>query len=112
MSFTLPLSALTRKPLARRLQQASGSGALRVGRRLQALRALADTQSVQAGAERLHLGQHTLRDSRNALLLQGVSSLGSPRPPGRPHPGPPSPRRALAALITAGPQAAGAPQER
>ena len=109
MSFPLPLSALTRQPRSRQLQQASGSGALRVVRRLQALRALADTQSVQAGAERLHLGQHTLRDSRNALLLQGVSSLGSPRPPGRPNPCTPSPRRELAALSTAGPQATGYP---
>ena len=109
MSFPLPLSALTRQPRSRQLQQASGSGALRVVRRLQALRALADTQSVQAGAERLHLGQHTLRDSRNALLLQGVLSLGSPRPPGRPNPCTPSPRRELAALSTAGPQATGYP---
>ena len=107
MAFTLHLSSFTRKQLYRRLQQAYGSGALRVVRRIQALLALADNQSVQEVAEMLHLGQQTIRDYRNAFLLRGVASLGYTRPPGRPSTLTPSQRRELAALIKAGPQAAG-----
>jgi hypothetical protein len=84
VSFPLHLSSCTRQQLSRRLQQAYGSGALRVGRRIQALLALADHHSVQEVAARLTRGQQTMRDSRNAFLLKGVSSLVSTRPPGRP----------------------------
>jgi len=107
VSFTLHLSFFTRKQLYRRLQQAYGSGALRVVRRIQALLALADNQSVEEVAERLNLGQPTMRDYRNAFLLKGVASLVYTRPPGRPSQLTPSQRRELATLITAGPQAAG-----
>jgi transposase len=109
VSFPLHLSALTRQQLYRWLQQAYGRGDLRVVRRIQALLALADTQSVQEGAERRNLGQQPIRDSRHAFLLQGVSRLVSTRPPGRPHNFTPSQRRALAHLLKAGPQAAGYP---
>ena len=80
MSFTLHLSSFTRKQLYRRLQQAYVSGALRVVRRIQALLALADNQSVQEVAEMLNLGQQTIRDYRNTLLLKSVSSLMYTRP--------------------------------
>src|SRR5919198_5481104 len=107
VSFTLHLSSFTRKQLYRRLEQAYGRGALRVVRRIQALLALADNQSVQEVAEMLNLGQQTIRDYRNAFLLKGVSSLVYSRPPGRPRKLTPSQRRDLAHLIKAGPQAAG-----
>jgi transposase len=107
VSLTLHLSSFTRQQLSRRLQHASGSGDLRVVRRIQALLALADNHSVQEVAERLTLGQQTMRDSRNAFLLKGVSSLVYTRPPGRPSTFTPSQRRELASLITAGPQTAG-----
>jgi transposase len=107
VSFTLHLSSFTRKQLYRRLQQAYGSGDLRVVRRIQALLALADNHSVQEVAEMLNLGQQTIRDYRNALLLKGVSSLVYTRPPGRPSTLTPSQRRELATLIKAGPQKAG-----
>src|SRR5919204_5672868 len=107
VSFTLHLSSLTRKQLYRQLQQAYSRGDLRVVRRIQALLALADNQSVQEVAAMLNLGQQTIRDYRNAFLLKGVSSLVYTRPPGRPSKLTPSQRRELAALIKAGPQAAG-----
>jgi transposase len=107
VAFTLHLSSFTRKQLYRRLQQAYGRGALRVVRRIQALLALADNQSMQEVAEMLNLGQQTIRDSRNAFLLKGVSSLVYTRPPGRLSTLTPAQRRELAALIKAGPQAAG-----
>jgi transposase len=107
VSFTLHLSSLTRKQLYRRLQQAYSHGALRVVRRLHALLALADNQSVQAVAERLGLGEQTVRDYCNAFLLQGLSSVEYKRSPGRPSKLTKSQRRDLADLIKAGPQAAG-----
>src|SRR5215467_7241406 len=99
VSFPLHLSSLTRKKLYRRIQQAYGSGALRVVTRIQALLAFADNQSVPEVAEMLNLGQQTIRDYRNAFLLKGVSSLVYTRPPGRPRKLTPSQRRELAALI-------------
>ena len=84
MSFPLHLSSFTRQQRYRRLQHAYGSGDLRVVRRIQALLALADHQSVQEVAAMLNLGQQTLRDYRHAFLLQGVSRLVYTRPPGRP----------------------------
>jgi transposase len=107
VSFPLHLSSLTRKQLYRRLQQAYSHGDLRVVRRLHALLALADNQSVQEVAERLGLGEQTVRDYRNAFLLQGTSSLEYKRSPGRPSKLTKSQRRELAALIKAGPQTAG-----
>lgn len=107
MSFTLHRSSLTRKQLYRRLQQAYGQGDLRVVRRIQALLAFADTLSVREVAERLSLGEHTVRDYRNAFLLRGLSRLSYKRPPGRPSKLTKSQCRALADLLKAGPQAAG-----
>jgi hypothetical protein len=62
VSFPLHRSSFTRKQLYRRLQQAYGQGNLRVVRRLQALLALAESQSVQEVAKMLNLGQQTIRD--------------------------------------------------
>ena len=107
MSFTLHLSSFTRKQLYRRLQQAYGQGNLRVVRRIQALLALAESQSVQEVAQMLNLGQQTIRDYRNAFLLKGASSLKYKRPPGRPNKLTKTQRRELAGLIKAGPKAAG-----
>ena len=107
MSFTLHLSSFTRKQLYRRLEQAYGQGDLRVVRRIQALLALADSQSVQEVATMLNLGPQTIRDYRNAFLLKGVSSLHYKRSPGRPSTLTQTQRRELADLIKAGPQAAG-----
>lgn len=107
MSFTLHLSSFTRKQLYCRLQQAYGQGTLRVVRRIHALLALAENQSVEEVAEILNLGQQTIRDYRNAFLLKGASSLVYKRPPGRPSKLTKTQRRKLADLIKAGPQAAG-----
>jgi transposase len=109
VSFPLHLSSFTRQQLYRRLPQVYSHGDLRVVRRLHALLALADNQSVQAVAERLGLGEQTVRTYRHAFLLQGTSSLEDKRAPGRPSQRTQSQRRELAALLKAGPQAAGYP---
>jgi transposase len=107
VSFTLHLSAFTRKQLYRRLQQAYGQGDLKLVRRIHALLALAENTSVSEVAEMLNLGQQTVRDYRNTFLQKGVSSLSYKRPSGRPSKLTKTQRRQLADLIKAGPQAAG-----
>src|SRR2546423_15306865 len=84
VSFTLHLSPFTRKQLYRRLQQAYTCGALRLVKRIHALLALAQDMAVCDVAEMLALGQQTVRDYRNQFLWQGVASLVSRCPPGRP----------------------------
>ena len=51
MSFPLHLSAFTRKQLSRRLQQAYASGSLKLVKRIHALLALAQGQSVSDVAD-------------------------------------------------------------
>jgi DNA-binding NarL/FixJ family response regulator len=64
VSFTLQLSAFTRKQLYRRLQQAYASGSLKLIKRIHALLALAQGQSVSDVAQMLSLGEQTVRDYR------------------------------------------------
>ena len=107
MSFTLHLSPFTRKQLYHRLQQAYAKGALRLVRRIHALRALAADMSVQEVAQRWNLGDQTVRDYRNTFLVKGMASLAYTRPPGRPRKLTKTQRHKLAEWIKAGPQAAG-----
>ena len=107
VSFTLHLSPFTRQQLYRRLQQAYANGALRLVKRIHALLALAEDMSVQDVAQMLHVGEQTVRDYRNRFLVQHMASLTYTQPPGRPSKLTKTQRRELAALIKAGPQAAG-----
>jgi transposase len=107
MSFTLHLTAFTRKQLYRRLQQAYAHGDLRLVRRLHALLALAEDMSIRDVADMLNLGEQTVRDYRNQFLIKGMASLAYKRPPGRPSKLSKTQRRELAQSLKAGPQAAG-----
>src|ERR671933_773839 len=107
VSFTLHRSPFTRKQLYRRLQQAYANGALRLVKRIHALLALAEDMRVHDVAEMLHLGAHTVRDYRNRFLVQHMASFTYTQPPGRPSKLTKAQRGELAALIKAGPQAAG-----
>src|SRR5262249_7554957 len=107
VSFTLHLSPLTRQQLYHRLQQAYAQGALRLVRRIHARPAFAAAMSVQEVAQMWNRGDQTVRDDRNAFLVQGIASLAYTRPPGRPRKRTNTPRRQLAAWIQAGPPAAG-----
>jgi transposase len=98
---------LPRKQLYRRLQQAYSSGDLRLVRRTHTLLALADDMSVQEVAEMWNLGDQTVRDYRNAFLVQGMASLVYKRPSGWPSKLTKTQRHELAEWINAGPQAAG-----
>jgi len=107
VSFTLHLSAFTRKQLSRRLQQASVSGSLKLVKRLHALLALAQGQSVGDVAEMLSLGAQTVRDYRHPYLFTGMASLVYKAPPGRPSTRTTTQRQQLAEWIKASPQEAG-----
>jgi transposase len=107
MSFTLQLSSFTRKQLYRRLQQAYASGSLKLVKRIHALLALAQGQSVSAVADMLSLGEQTVRDYRNQYLLKGMTSLVYQAPPGRPSKLTKTQRQQLAEWITASPQGSG-----
>jgi transposase len=107
MSFTLQLSAFTRKQLYRRLQQAYASGSLKLVKRIHALLALAQSQSVREVAEMLSLGEQTVRDYRNQYLFKGMASLVYEAPPGRPSKLTKTQRQQLAEWLKASPQDSG-----
>ena len=107
VSFPLRLSAFTRKHLYRRLQQAYASGSLKLIKRIHALLALAQGQSVSDVAQMLALGEQTVRDYRNQYLCQGMASLVYTAPPGRPSKLTKTQRQQLAQWIKASPQDAG-----
>ena len=107
MTFTLRLTPLLHQQLYRRLQQAYASGSLRFVKRLHALVAIAEGMTVHDVAQMVGLGEQTVRDYRNRFRWHGVASLVYQRPPGRPAKLTQTPRKALAPLIEAGPQAAG-----
>jgi transposase len=107
VSFTLQLSAFTRKHLYRRLQQAYASGSLKLIKRIHALLALAQGQSVSDVAQMLSLGEQTVRDYRNQYLFKGMASLVYKAPPGRPSKLTKTQRQQLAKWIKASPQDSG-----
>lgn len=107
MSFTLQLSSFTRKQLYRRLQQAYASGSLKLVKRIHALLALAQGQSVSEVAAMLSLGEQTVRDYRNQYLFKGMASLVYKAPPGRPSKLTKTQRQQLAEWIKASPQGSG-----
>jgi transposase len=107
VSFTLHLRAFTRKQLYRRLQQAYASGSLKLVKRIHALLALAQGQSVSDVAEMLSRGEQTVRDYRNQYLFKGMASLVYKAPPGRPSKLTKTQRQQLAEWIKASPQEAG-----
>jgi transposase len=107
VSFPLHLRPFTRKQLSRRLQQAYASGALRLVKRIHALLALAQGQSVSDVAEMLALGEQTARDYRSQYLFKGMASWVYQAPPGRPSKLTKTQRQQLAAWIKASPQDVG-----
>ena len=105
--FTLQLSSFTRKQLSRRLNEAYASGSLKLVKRIHALLALTQSQSVRQVAEMLALGEQTVRDYRNQFLLKGMASLVYKAPPGRPSKLTKTHRQSLAEWIKASPQDSG-----
>jgi transposase len=107
VTCTIRLTPFMRQQLYRRLHQAYASGSLRLVKRIHALLAIAEGAAVREVSQRLALGEQTVRDYLNSFLWRGAASLVYQRPPGRPAKLTKTQRQALAALIEAGPQAAG-----
>lgn len=63
-----------RQQLYRRLHQAYASGSLRLVKRIHALLAMAEGTAVSEAAQRLALGEQTVRDYLNGFLWHGVAS--------------------------------------
>jgi transposase len=109
VTFTLHLTPLLRQQLSRRLHQAYASGSLRLVKRLHALLAIAESMTVHEVSHILDVGEQTVRDYLNRFLWQGIASFVYKRPPGRPAKLTKTQHKELAALLEAGPQAAGYP---
>src|SRR5918996_1877378 len=107
VTFTLQLSSFTRKQFQRRLNEAYASGSLKLVKRIHALLALTQSQSVRQVAEMLALGEQTVRDYRNQFLIKGMASLVYKAPPGRPSKLTKTQRQSLAEWIKASPQDSG-----
>jgi hypothetical protein len=60
----------------RRLKEAYANGALQLVKRIHALLALAQGQSVSEVADMMPLGEQTVRDYRNQFLLKGIATGG------------------------------------
>jgi transposase len=107
MQYRIRLSKAMRQTLVEQLERAYRAAQLRLVKRIHALLALVDGQSLAEVSQTLHLGEQTLCDYVQAFLLHGSESLHYRRPPGRPPRLNPSQRKELAQLISAGPEAAG-----
>jgi transposase len=101
------LSNRVRRQLCSRLQHAYGRGELRLVKRIHALLYIATGTTVPEGASILGLGEQTVRDYLRSFVLRGFASLVYKRSPGRPPKLTKTQRQELAALISAGPDAAG-----
>lgn len=107
MNIRISLNRSLRQTVTERLQGAYQSGQVRLVRRIHALLFVIDGQPVDEVAALLGLGAQTVRDYVNAFLYRGVVTLAYQKPPGRPSKLTKTQRKELAALIKAGPEAAG-----
>lgn len=107
MNIRISLSRYLRQAVVERLQQAYRSGQVRLVRRIHALMFVIEGKSVDEVAAMLDLGAQTVRDYVNAFLYRGMVSLSYQKPAGRPSKLTKTQRKELAALIKAGPEAAG-----
>lgn len=107
MNIRISLNKSLRQTVTERLQRAYQSGQVRLVRRIHALLFVIDGQPVDEVAALLDLGAQTVRDYVNAFLYRGVATLVYQKPPGRPSKLTKTQRKELAALIKAGPEAAG-----
>lgn len=109
MHYRIRLTRQLRQTVIEQLERAYQGAHLRLIKRIHAVLHVVDGKSVAEVSELLHLGEQTVRDYVQAFLLTGAESLHYRRPPGRPARLTPTQRKELAALITAGPEAAGYP---
>ncbi|MFO7679333.1 MAG: IS630 family transposase [Chloroflexota bacterium] len=97
----------TRKQAIKRLQNSYQQGQTRLIKRIHALLAVAEGQTIAEVAEILALSEESVRNYIRAFLKHGVESLHYRRPPGRPAKLTKKQRKKLAEIIEAGPEEAG-----
>lgn len=107
MHYRIRLTNQLRQTVVEQLERAYQAAHLRLIKRIHAMLYIVDNKSVAEVSETLHLGEQTGRDYVQAFLLKGSESLCYRRPPGRPARLTQTQRKELAALITAGLEAAG-----
>jgi transposase len=107
MHYRIRLTNQLRQTVVEQLGRAYQAAHLRLIKRIHAVLYIVDNKSVAEVSETLHLGEQTVRDYVQAFLQKGAESLRYRRPPGRPARLTQTQRKELAALITAGPEAAG-----
>ena len=106
---SIRLSTATRKQLERTLRQAFTAGDLPLVKRVTALLGIARGEPVAAVAAGVGVSPSSVYAWLQAFLLAGVAGLRVRWRGGRPPKLTPTQRQRLAALITAGPEAAGFP---
>ncbi len=107
MRIRITLSNKANKELEVMERRAKRRSNYRLLRRITALRQLVAEFSVQKIAETFGLSEQTIRNWRNAFILNGVASLKYKKPPGRPAKLSQKQRQELQQIIEAGPQEAG-----
>jgi transposase len=84
MRIRIRLTDSSRQAVVARLHSAYQGNQLRLVKRIHALIAIVEGESVTEVAELLHLGEQTVRDYVCAFIRHGVDSLSYQRPSGRP----------------------------
>ncbi len=105
--FKLNLSKAHQNDLLEELKRAHQKGDLPWVKRILAVLAFAEGQVIQAVAKMLRVSAEAVRQWIKRLLVGGVVGLRSKKPPGRPSKMTKEQRSELAAVIDAGPAAAG-----
>jgi transposase len=107
MGIRIQFCRATVKELTAAWQRAVRRGDGRVLKRVTALLLLADQHPVRTAAERVGMGESTVYGWLHAFLVARCASLVYRTSPGRPAKLTPTQKQRLAALIAAGPEAAG-----
>ena len=107
MAITIHFSPSIVKSLADHFQAALRRGDARLTRRIAGLLFVADGFTPAHAAHRVGVSESTIYQWVHAFVLDRFASLAYRRPPGRPAKLTPAQKRRLAALIEAGPEAAG-----
>jgi transposase len=103
----MTLKSETRKAVIQRLQQAYASQTTRLIRRIHAVLALADGQTLEEIAAMFGVGEQTVRDWVHGFIAGGVASLFYRPRTGRPAKLTVNQRKELKELVLTGPEAAG-----
>jgi transposase len=107
LAFRFTISTPVRKLLQHKLKSAQRLGNCRLAIHILAILAVADGHSLEQASGLLKVSTQTLHEWLRLFLIYGIDSLNTKKPSGRPAKLTKAEKRELAAIIEAGPQAAG-----